>query len=185
MCATLYRRLLIDPAWFFSSVFSWSCTWFYYQFSFESIEEWDNSAFVSWLGITWSWKSCEKIHALLQGIFPTQRSNPCILCSCIGRQVLYHLRHPGSPFSVNRNIIKDFKMQGDKGCESHSVVPDRLWPHGLYSPWNSPGQNTGVGSPSLLQGIFPTQELNPGLPHYRGILYQLSNRGVPRGKDSD
>ena len=32
-----------------------------------------------------------------------------------------------------------------------------LWPHGLYSPWNSPGQNTGVGSISLLQGIFPTQ----------------------------
>ena len=37
-----------------------------------------------------------------------------------------------------------------------------LRPHGLYSPWNSPGQNTGVGSLSLLQGIFPTQELNGG-----------------------
>ena len=36
--------------------------------------------------------------------------------------------------------------------------------HGLYTPWNSPGQNTGVGSHSLLQGIFPTQGLNPGLP---------------------
>ena len=35
-----------------------------------------------------------------------------------------------------------------------------LWPHGLYSPWNSPGQNTGVGSLSLLQGIFPAQESN-------------------------
>ena len=33
------------------------------------------------------------------------------------------------------------------------------------SLWNSPGQNTGVGSPSLLQGISPTQRLNPGLPH--------------------
>ena len=32
-----------------------------------------------------------------------------------------------------------------------------LQPHGLYSPWNSPGQNTGVGCPALLQGIFPTQ----------------------------
>ena len=41
--------------------------------------------------------------------------------------------------------------------ESHSVVSDSLKPHGLYSPWNSPGQNTGVGSLSLLQGIFPTQ----------------------------
>ena len=39
---------------------------------------------------------------------------------------------------------------------SRSVVSDSLRPHRLYSPWNSPGQNTGVGSLSLLQGIFPT-----------------------------
>ena len=46
--------------------------------------------------------------------------------------------------------------------------------------WNSPGQNTGVGSYSLLQGIFPTQGLNPGLAHDRQILYQLSYRGSPK-----
>ena len=40
--------------------------------------------------------------------------------------------------------------------ESISVVFDSLRPHGPYSPWNSPDQNTGVGSLSLLQGIFPT-----------------------------
>jgi len=45
------------------------------------------------------------------------------------------------------------------------------------SPWNSPGQNTGVGSLSLLQGIFPTQGLNPGLTHCRQILYQLNHNG--------
>ena len=44
-----------------------------------------------------------------------------------------------------------------EGC---SVVSDSLWPHGLYSPLNSPGQNPGVGSLSLLQGIFPTQGSN-------------------------
>ena len=60
--------------------------------------------------------------------------------------------------------------------ESCSVVSDSLGPRGLYSPWNSPGQNTGVGSLSLLQGIFPTQGSNPGLPHCRQILYQLSTR---------
>ena len=54
-------------------------------------------------------------------------------------------------------------------CKSHSVVSDSLWTHGLYSPWNSPGQNTGVGSLSLLQGIFPTQGSNPGLPHCRWV----------------
>ena len=41
--------------------------------------------------------------------------------------------------------------------ESCSVVSISLWYHGLYSPWNSPGQNTGAGSGSILQGIFLTQ----------------------------
>ena len=64
--------------------------------------------------------------------------------------------------------------------ESRSVVSDSLWPHGLYSPWKSPGQNTGVGSLSLLQGIFPTQGSSPGLLHCRRILYQLNHQGRPR-----
>ena len=66
---------------------------------------------------------------------------------------------------------------------------DFLLSHGLYSPWNSPGQNTGVGSLSLLQGIFPTHGLNPSHLHCRWILfffffcrwilYQLSHKGIP------
>ena len=59
-------------------------------------------------------------------------------------------------------------------------MSDSLQPHGLYSPWNSSGQSTGVGSLSLLQGIIPTQELNLGLLHCRWILYQLSHQGSPR-----
>ena len=47
------------------------------------------------------------------------------------------------------------------------------------SPWSSPGQNAGVGSLSLLQGIFPTQGSNRGLLHCRWILYQLSYQGSP------
>ena len=53
-------------------------------------------------------------------------------------------------------------------------------PHGLYSPWNSPGKNTGVDSHSLLQGIILIQGSNPGLPHCGQILYQLSHQGSPR-----
>ena len=64
--------------------------------------------------------------------------------------------------------------------ESRPVVSSSLWPHGPYSQWNSPGQTIGMGSLSLLQGIFPTQESNPGLPHCRQILYQLSHKGSPR-----
>ena len=63
--------------------------------------------------------------------------------------------------------------------ESHSVVFNSLGPLGLYSPRYSPGQNTGVGSCSLLQGIFPTQGSNPGFPLCRRILYQLSHQGSP------
>ena len=65
-------------------------------------------------------------------------------------------------------------------CDSCSVISDSLQPHGLYGPWNSAGQNTGVGRLFLLQRIFPTQGSNPGLLHYRQILYQLSHKGNPR-----
>ena len=67
-----------------------------------------------------------------------------------------------------------------KWSESCSLMSNSLQPHGVYSLWNSPGQNTGVGSLSLLQGIFPNQGSNPGLPHCRQIHYQLNHQGSPR-----
>ena len=63
--------------------------------------------------------------------------------------------------------------------ESCSVVSNSLRPHGLYNPWYSPGQNTGVAGRSLLQEIFLTQEFNQGLLHCRQILYQLIYQGSP------
>ena len=67
--------------------------------------------------------------------------------------------------------------------QSCSVVSDSLQPHGLYSSWNSPGQNTGVSSLSLLQrnlGSSQPRHRTPGLPYCGRILYQLSHRGNPR-----
>ena len=57
-----------------------------------------------------------------------------------------------------------------------------FWPHGLLPdillcPWNSPGQNTGVGIHSLLQGIFPTKGSNPGFPDCKWIRYHMSHQG--------
>ena len=72
----------------------------------------------------------------------------------------------------------DWVMKSES--ESCSAVSNSLQPHGLYSPWNSPGQNTWVGSLSLLQGIFSTQISNPGFPHCMRILYHLSHQGSPR-----
>ena len=72
---------------------------------------------------------------------------------------------------------KDACSLEEKPSESRSVVSNSLRPHGLYSPWNSPGQNTGLGSLSLLQWIFLMQKLNRGLLHCRRVLYQLGYEG--------
>ena len=80
------------------------------------------------------------------------------------------------PERQNQHQNKNLHASNLVSGESHSVVSNSLQPHGLYSPWNSPGQKTGVGSLSVLQGIFPTQGSNPGLLHCRWILYQLSHR---------
>ena len=86
------------------------------------------------------------------------------------------LIHP----SQTRLQYSPFPVPWESESPSFLVVSDSLQAHGLYSPWNSPGQNTGVGSLSLLQGIIPTQGSNPGLLHCRRILYQVSHKGSPR-----
>ena len=78
---------------------------------------------------------------------------------------------------VFRRHSQTAKVSESENC---SVVSDSLWPHGLDSPWNSPGQNTGVDSCFLLQGLFPTHGSNPGFSHCRWILYQLSHKRSPR-----
>ena len=79
----------------------------------------------------------------------------------------------------------DLEKEEESENESCTVVSNSLQPHGLYSLWNSPGQNTGVGSLALLQGIFPTQGLNQGLPHCGQILYYLSHKGSPKAEESE
>ena len=69
------------------------------------------------------------------------------------------------------------RVSTESKSTNRSVLSDPLLP---YSPWNSPEQNTGMGSLYFLQGIFPTQGLIPGLLHCRQILYQLSHKGTPR-----
>ena len=82
------------------------------------------------------------------------------------------------PFLLCRERMLDMHYENES--ENCSVMSDSLQPHRLNSPQNSPDQSSGVGSISLLQGIFPTQESNQGLLHYRQILYQLSYQGSPR-----
>ena len=81
--------------------------------------------------------------------------------------------------SLQLKLIKKIKLK-NKVSESCSLVSNSLRPYGLCSPRNSPGQNTGVGNLSLLQGIFPIQGLNPGFPRCGQIVYQLSHMWSPR-----
>ena len=105
-----------------------------------------------------------------------------------GRGYMY--LHSWFSLLYNRNKNQIIKCNNLRNCshlslskqqtsESRQVMFDSFWLHGLCSPWNSPGQNTGVGSLSLLHGIFPTQGSNPGLPHCGWIVYQLSHQGSP------
>ena len=60
--------------------------------------------------------------------------------------------------------------------ERHSVVSDSLPPHGLYNPWNYPGQNTGVGSLSLLQGL-PNPGIEPRSPALQADSLPVETQG--------
>ena len=99
----------------------------------------------------------------------------CIVCTY--RQTFSSL-WAQLPFDPNHNTELHWTRWSEN--ESPSVMSDFLRYHGLYSPWNSLGRNSGVGSLSLLQGNFLIQGSSPGLSHCRHILYQLSHKGSPR-----
>ena len=84
------------------------------------------------------------------------------------------------PFPSPRDLPNPGIKPGSPALQADALLSEPPGKHGLYSPWNSPSQNTGMGSFSLLQGIFATQGLNPGLLHCRQILYQLSHKGNPK-----
>ena len=141
-------------------------------------------------------------HALLQGIFPTQESKPGLL-HC--RRILYQLSYQGSPKSLSRvrlfvtpwsaalqaplsmGILNKTRILEWAAMPPPGDLPNlgiKLRPSALLAdslPSEPPGKptNTGMGSLSLLQGIFLTQESNQGLPHCRWILYKLSYQGSP------
>ena len=115
----------------------------------------------------------------------TREKAPCYCCF-LGHSWL------DAPYSLRKHTqwLRGSRKQGrEENCShscctvaeccavlSRSLVSDPLrpcglQPAGLLCPWDSPGKSTGVGFHALLQGIFPTQGSNQGLPHCRGILY--------------
>ena len=99
-------------------------------------------------------------------IFMTQRSNPGLLHWQVGSLSLCHL---GSPVQFS-SVTQSWPTL----CDPMDCSLPRFSVHGIF-----PGKNTGVGCHFLLQRIFPTQRSNPGLLHYRQMLYCLSYQGSP------
>ena len=89
----------------------------------------------------------------------------CLLCFLHWRMGSWPLAPPGKPATWGES-------------ESCSILSDCLWPHGLYSPWNSPGQNTAVDSLSLLQGIFPTQVSCIAGGFFTSWPFRAQNNGI-------
>ena len=113
-------------------------------------------------------------HALLQKIFPTQGSNPG-LPHC--RQIFYRLNHQGSPRILEWVFYPFSRGSSRPRNQTRSLA---LQADSLPAELSGKPKNTGVGSLSLLQQIFLTQELNWGLLNCRQTLYQLSYQGSPR-----
>ena len=90
--------------------------------------------------------------------------------------------------SSNCCFLTCIQISQEAGKKCHLVMSDSLQPYGLqpakptrlFHPWDFPSKNIEVGCHFLLQGIFPTQESNPGLPHCRRSLYHLSYQGSHR-----
>ena len=95
------------------------------------------------------------------------------------KQILYHLSHQGSP-RILEWVVYPFSRGSSRPRDLTQV--SHTTGGFFFLPAGPPGKpkNTGVGSLSLLQGIFPTQGSNQGLLHCGWILYQLSHKGSPR-----
>ena len=116
-------------------------------------------------------------------LWPTLGSSNSPLTSCpLSTSMSFCSQDQGHRLALMDKIFNDMTKEGLKCVVKVKVA--QLCPTvcnpGLYSPWNSPGQNTGVDNLSLCQGVLPIQRVNPGLLHCRQILYQLSHQGSPR-----
>ena len=110
----------------------------------------------------------------------SQMGLPLLWCCCLVTKLWCPTLCSSVDCSLPGSSVHGISQARILESESCSVVSDSLGPPGLYSPWNSPGQNIGLGSLSLLQVVFPTQESNQGLLYCRWILNQLSYQGSPK-----
>ena len=106
-----------------------------------------------------------------RGSFQSRDQTQVSCVSCIGRWILYHSCQLGNLFICS--AVLSCSVMSD------SCDPMDCSPPGPSVLGDSPGKNTGVCCHAVLQGIFPTQGMNPGLLNCRWILYHLSHQGSP------
>ena len=104
------------------------------------------------------------------------------LCSLANWNYFYFKCHFLAVLKIKTGIPSLIRRKERACVLSHSVASDPLRPHRLQPtrllcPWGSSRQEYWSGLPALLQGIFPTQVSNPGLPHCRQILHYMSHQG--------
>ena len=118
-------------------------------------------------------------HSLLQRMYPAQGSYPHLLCLLhwrVGSLPLAPSGKPTNTMKVNVKSLSRVRLCATPWTIAHQATPSMGFSRQEY--WN------GFGCHFLLQGIFPTQELNSGLLHYRQILYHLSHQGSPLSRKS-
>ena len=108
-----------------------------------------------WLAPSWPTLKKDKT----EQVFPLKESSNVELCG-------------GSPEALSLSLCECWSLSHVRPFAMPWMISARL-----LCPWDSPGENTGVGRHSLLQEIFLTQGWNPGLPYCRHILYHLSHQG--------
>ena len=126
--------------------------------------------------MVWTWNSVQKSHIWLVDICPSiawVKFLPFSLSTCFYSSLLWNLFYS---FPVCMHAQLYLTLCNPMECDPPGCT------HGIFSPWDFPCKNTGVGCHFVLQGIFPTQGSNPcllGLLHWKQILYHLSHQGNP------
>ena len=126
----------------------------------------------------WTLMLCHKTFQSRRQILANITHLPCVRCSVESFTYIISFNLYNMKITLQMNFKGKFHvlvgMNSESESKSHSVASNSLQPHGLYSPWNSPGKpkNTGVGRLSFLQGIFLTQGLNP-VSHIAGRHFTI------------
>ena len=131
-------------------------------------------------------------HFIFSPLCLSQQSQCALLGGCAGHNWKERLRwrsgwkreeserrNKKRSLRLRRPEMKVVKLLVAQSCPT-LCDPVDCSPPGSSVHGDSPGENPGVGCHALLQGIFPTQELNLGLPHCRQFLYHLSHQGSPK-----